>query len=289
MSRTRLTWLSLCLLLVTGCSSQRLAVRFISPVFDPMMQAIFAETDLQVAQSAMESDILLLEGLLRMAPDHRDNRLRLAQLLTGYSLICVEPVAHARAVDFYRRGAEAAGLAFKDPGQCALLTSGTRAEYEQTLRELDRRDHPALFWWAFATGARLRLQLDDPAAIMLLPRVEAVMQWCVEVDPAYFFGGGLLWLGAVAATRPVLLGGDLVAATALFAQAATLNRDQLLLVDVYRARYLCTANFDENGFRVLLRNVIQSEPESEPEHLHLLNSFARSQARTLLETVDEYF
>ncbi|MBC8478617.1 hypothetical protein H8D51_03635 [bacterium] len=290
MTRPALNFLALIIILaISGCSGSRMAVRMVSPAIDPMMMSLFAEEDLQVAQSAMEADIKLLDGLLLMSPRHRDNRLRMAQLLAGYSLLFAEPEDPARAVRFYQRSAEAAGLALRDTDLAGLLLTGTRDDFEQIILKLKSSDREALFWWAFATGARLSLQLDDPATVVLLPRVESVMRWCVEDEPEYFFGGGLLFLGAVAATRPVMLGGDPVLAEEYFARTAAINGQQLWLVDLYRARYLCTATWAAERFVTLLENVIQTDQLPPPEELRLLNSFARQQAARLLERRHDYF
>ena len=134
MTRPALNFLALIIILaISGCSGSRMAVRMVSPAIDPMMMSLFAEEDLQVAQSAMEADIKLLDGLLLMSPRHRDNRLRMAQLLAGYSLLFAEPEDPARAVRFYQRSAEAAGLALRDTDLAGLLLTGTRDDFEQII------------------------------------------------------------------------------------------------------------------------------------------------------------
>jgi len=231
----------------------------------------------------------LLGGLLRMSPAHRENQLRMAQLLAGYCLLFAEPDDKSRAIRLYQRSAEAAGMSMHDSELAQLLLNGTRAEFRQAMETLQTVDREALFWWSFATGGRLSLQLDDPATIIQLPRVEAIMHWCVAEDPDYFFGSGLLFLGAVMATRPLMLGGDLELANEYFDRVASINQGQLWLVDLYRARYVCTASWNEEQFVELLENVIQQEQFPPREDLRLLNSFARSQAVDLLERRHEYF
>jgi hypothetical protein len=275
--------------ILAGCSSSRLAVRLVSPAIDPMMESIFAEEDLQIARSAMEADIKLLGGLLRMSPAHRENHLRMSQLLAGYCLLFAAPDDKSRAIRLYQRSADAAGLSLNDSKLSELLLNGTRAEFRQGMRNLQAQDREALFWWSFATGGRLSLQLDDPATIVQLPRIEAVMSWCVEGDPEYFFGSGLLFLGAVMATRPQMLGGDTELASQYFDRVASINGGQLWLVDLYRARYVCTASWDEEQFVELLENVIHQEQLPPREDLRLLNSFARRQAADLLERRYEFF
>lgn len=274
---------------LAGCSSSRMAVRLVSPAIDPMMESIFAEEDLQIAEGAMEADIKLLGGLLRMSPAHRENQLRMAQLLAGYSLMFAEPDDKKRAIRLYQRSADAASLSMRDRDLPELLLNGTRDQFRQGIEELRVVDRESLFWWSFATGGRLSLQLDDPATIVQLPRVEAVMHWCVQQAPEYFFGSGLLFLGAVMATRPVMLGGDPELANQYFDRVDSINDGQLWLVDLYRARYVCTASWDENQFVELLENLLQQEQLPPREDLRLLNSFARGQAVDLLERRYEFF
>ena len=171
----------LMLVLLTGCSLRQTAMRAVLPVFDDLVSALFAEPNLDLARPALASDIKLIEGL-RVSNDSP----RLAELnamaLTGYALFFCENESMQEAAALYQRATRAA---------CELLEVDpyelSQEEFSSWLKEQDSL--PGLFWAAFPQGLYIRSQLNEPAALFRLPRVEQMLARTQELDPAYFHGG----------------------------------------------------------------------------------------------------
>ncbi|MCK5739599.1 hypothetical protein KAH55_10470, partial [bacterium] len=84
-------------LLLSGCSMQKLTMKAMDPVIDGSMQALFAESDLGIARSAIEVDLKLLDGMLVNQPKNRKLLFFAAQGYTSYALGFVEDESVERA------------------------------------------------------------------------------------------------------------------------------------------------------------------------------------------------
>ena len=60
-------------------------------------------------------------------------------------------------------------------------------------------------------------------AIADLAKIEAMMQFVVQHDPAYFYGGAHFFLGTLYGTRPKMLGGDSAISRKHFEDCLALN------------------------------------------------------------------
>ena len=89
--------LLLILLLSTGCSVQRMAIRSLGGVLDNSMEALYEEKDLELAEQAIASDLKLLEGLIKSDPGNGRLLLLAAQGFASYALGFVEDESPERA------------------------------------------------------------------------------------------------------------------------------------------------------------------------------------------------
>lgn len=269
-------------LLLAGCSLKGAAVRTLTPALDPFLDGLFAEADLELAEPAFATDLHLLEGLRRT----RDNA-RLAELqamaLTGYALLFAEGVDDARAGALYLRARDAGqGLLGVDP---FLMDEEA---FRGWLAEQGDEALPGLFWTAFPYGAWMQLNLGSQEAIFRLPRVEAIVGRCLELDESYFHGAGHLFLGALDCLRPRFVGGDPDRGRERFARAAAAGGQDLLLATLFEARYYCPAALDEARFDEILAGTAGFDLERRPD-LRLLNAWALRQLKGLEARREELF
>jgi len=266
-----------------GCSISRVAVRGMTPALDNFVDALFAEPDLALARGAFEADLHLIAGLRRTSEQERLQELQ-AMALTGYALVYCEGEDNARAAHFYLRA--------RDLGLDLLGTDPFLLEeeaFQSWLAARGKKDLPALFWTAFPYGAWMNLNLDSQEAIFRLPRVEAMVRRCLELDESYFFAAGHLFLGALDCTRPRFVGGDPDKGRARFQQADSLDGDHFLLPLLFEARHYCTASLDEERFDAILA-VLEEDPAPYLRHPQaLLNSWCLQQLRLLRDRREELF
>lgn len=272
----------------SGCSTDRLVARGASPLIERGVSAMNRETDTELARASIPATLKMLETLLLLDPGNVAYRTQAAMGFHGYALGFVEPTDPERARDLYRRARDHALAALEDAGVSRSTLNGDVATLERALAKLDARALPALFWTASAWGKWIELQLDDPARLAELPRVEALMGRVLALDESYYYGGAHLFFGAYYGGRAPMFGGDFARAARHFDRAAELNRNQLLWVDVYRARYLLRQAGERDAFHAALSRVVVAPDGADPE-LNLANALARQAAAALLAREEELF
>ncbi len=273
---------------LSGCSTDRLVARGASPLIDRGVSAMNRETDIELARASIPATLKMLDALLLLDPRNTAYRTQAAMGFHGYALGFVEPTDPERARDLYRRARDHALVALEDAGVSQSTLTGDVAVLEQALATLDVRALPALFWTASAWGKWIELQIDDPARLAELPRVEALMRRVLALDESYYYGGAHLFFGAYYGGRAPMFGGDFTRAAQHFDRAAELNRNRLLWVDVYRARYLLHQAGERDAFHAALSRVLVAPEHDDPE-LNLANALARKAAADLLAREEELF
>ena len=287
-SRAVFTSLAIACLLSSGCSTSQLVARGASPLIDHGVTAMNRETDLELARTSIPANLKMIEALLLADPDSTAYRVQAAMGFYGYALGFVEADDRDRAAALYLRARDHAQAALdREKVTPATLTSNA-AELERALARLDARAVPALFWTASPWGKWIELQLDDPARLAELPRVEALMQRVLALDETYYHGGAHVFFGVYYGGRAPMFGGDFARAARHFDRAAELNRNQFLLVEVYRARYLLRQTGDRAAFHATLNRVLDAPASADPD-LNLANALAKKQATELLSQEEDLF
>jgi hypothetical protein len=246
------------------------------------------ETDLELARASIPANLKMIEALLLADSGNVAYRVQAAMGFYGYALGFVESDDRDRAAALYQRARDHALVALERAGVTQATLTGDAAGLEQALAKLDARAVPALFWTAATWGKWIELQLDDPARLAELPRVEALMQRVLALDETYYHGGAHVFFGAYYGGRAPMFGGDFARAARHFDRAAALSQNRLLLVEVYRARYLLRQMGDRAAFHATLNRVLDAPASSDPD-LNLANALARKQAAVLLTQEEDLF
>jgi hypothetical protein len=206
----------------------------------------------------------------------------------GYAAGFVEDDDPDRATGLYRRAMDHAVAALAAQGVSASILAGDTTQLDAALARLGIRAVPALFWTASAWGKWIERQLDEPARLAELPRVEALMQRVLTLDETYYHGGAHLFFGVYYGGRAPMFGGDFTRAAKEFDQAARISQNRLLLVDVFRAQYLFRQMGDRAAFHAALTRVINAPVSTDPD-LNLANAIAKKKAGKLLAQEDMLF
>lgn len=278
-----LAWLS-----VSGCSTSKLVARGASPLIEHGTTAMNRETDLEIARASIPANLKMIEALLLADPDNVAYRVQAAIGFHGYALGFVESVDPERAIALYQRARDHARVALARSGLPQATLTGDTTALHQALARLDARAVPALFWTASAWGKWIELQLDDPARLDELPRVELLMQRVLELDEAYYHGTVHLFFGAYYGGRAPMFGGDFARAARHFDRVAELSQGRLLMGEVYRARYLLRQMGDRAAFHATLQRVLEAPASADPD-LNLANALARKEATDLLRQEEDLF
>jgi tetratricopeptide (TPR) repeat protein len=279
--------LTLGALVFTGCI-RTIAVSTVGGIVDDGFGAFTEESDLAFAEQALPGNIKLLEVMLKSDPTN-SQMLRLAsEGYISYALAFLEDTDKVRARDFYLRGRDFAFRILREDKELARGLDGTLDDLKSVLATRGTELVPAAFWAAFGWGSSIYLNLTSPDAIGDLPKAEALMDFVVDHDSAYYYGGAHLFLGTLYGSRPKILGGDLEKARAHFEKALRLNRGEFLMTYVYYAKSVAVQSQDEAMFEELLGKVLKA-PDNLLPGARLANQVAKRKAQLLLSRKSDLF
>lgn len=282
----RVIFLLSALLLMSGCSLQKIALKTTSGLFSYGMDALYAEPDLGIAEIAVASNLKLLEGFHLADPKNKNLLEMLTQGYASFSLAFLEETEPERASAIYLRARD---FGFHRLGMTKAFKGGIPAREEDFVKRLPllgKSDLPALFWTAFAWAGWVNLNRDDPQAIFDLSKVKAMMNRVLELDEGFFFGGAHLFWGSINGSIPRMLGGDPEKARESFEHVIELTDGKFLIAYVYYARYYAVSTLDEALFDDLLNKVLAAPMDILPGY-ELMTSLAKRQAESLLAQKDD--
>lgn len=279
-----------CLLLpaLSGCSLQKLAIRSTGRMLDGGFASMMAEDDLVLAKTALESNLKLVEGLIRSDPENERLLLLAAQGFTAYALGFVEDDDPARAVKLYLRGRRYAERWVERKTGVALTEIQRLDRFEAAVAALPPQALPGVFWLGNAWASAAMLRLDDVASISDLPKIETLMRFVLDHDEGFYYGSAHLFFAGYYGGRPRMLGGDPEAARAHLDRQRELTGGRFLLTELFRVKYVAMPSLDEEATRATLEHILTFDLDSAPD-LRLVNRVTQRKARRLLDSLDDYF
>lgn len=306
----RLTSIILAMVLGLGCvscSSRKLMVREFVRMVDNGSPAIEQEDDLLLLAQAMPPNIKLMETLLVNDPNNPDLLLILSKLYGGYAFaileseleahkynrpsvtgVCIPPDQLDDAVArYFKAGAEYAlrSLECRYPDADRQLKRLKSAQV--FMASLDKKDVPALFWYAFNLGGFIQHRLDSVEAMAKAHLVEKAAKRAVDLDPAYYYGNSHLALLVYYASRSPMMGGNPDKARKHFQRHIEMDVGANALREVYWARYVLVQRQEKKAFIKRLSAVVKAYEKDEPSTL--LDRVAAVRAKIYLESADHFF
>jgi hypothetical protein len=270
-----------------GCI-QTLAVRSMADIMDYGFEAFNEESDLQIAQEALGSNLKLIEALIKADPGNEKFLLFAAQGYNAYGLGFAEDDSLERARVFYLR-AKDYGLRILEKNTTfrdALdkdLTTFTRA-----LQSFSKEDVPAVFWTASSWFSYINITRTDVSALAGISKATAMMEFVLHSDSAFYYGGAYLFLGAIEGSTPQMLGGNPVKAKGYFEQSLAINGGKFLLADLYYAETYAVQVQNQELFELLLKKIDDTSTDILPE-ARLANAIAKRKAILLRAKINELF
>lgn len=269
-------------LLLGGCAS--IANKASQRLADNLTAGILEQDDIGIARDGIPSWLLLVDGLVQGDPQNRGLLLAGSRLYGAYAGGFVDDPQRAqrlsaRSFDYARRAACIAA-----PGLCARLD----APFEAFEAELAKTgDVAVLYALASAWAGRIQANSGDWNAIAAIPKVQALLERVVAIDPAHAEGEPYMMLGVLASLRPASLGGQPEQGKAHFEKALAMSGGRNQMVRVLYAQYYARLVFDQALHDRLLGEAIAADPHA--SGLTLVNVIAQERARTLLASGKEYF
>ncbi|MEX0737451.1 MAG: TRAP transporter TatT component family protein [Bacteroidota bacterium] len=274
-------------LVLQGCV-QILAIRTMGGIMDYGFEAFNEESDLQLAQEGMGSNLKLLEALIKGDPENKKFLLLASQGYSAYALAFVEDDSVERARIFYLRGRDFAQRVLHQNARLREAWDKDLDSFRASLNTLSREDVPAVFWTAFGWGSYINVTRHDVSALADLAKVTSMMRFVLEKDPTYYFGGAYLFLGSIEAVTPTMLGGKPEKAKEYFEKAIAASDGKFLMTYVFYAKTYAAQQLEQDLFESLLTKVDDAPLDILPE-ARLPNAVAKRKARLLRDKIAELF
>jgi len=276
--------------LMTGCTSfkENMMVNTAKLMGKHGKSVVNRYPDPEQMRAAMPVMIIQSDMFLEMAPNDPELLLSASELNGGYAMFLQE-TDKKRSAAYYEKAKNYALriLTRNETFQEALGQSDE--EYQEALLSFDKEDVPALFALLSATlGWISTSSADNPAALLDLPKVEAIMDRIMVLDDTYRYGGVHAVMATYHSARPVMFGGNLEKAKFHFEEAFRISERKYLMWLVFYAKYYAFSIQDRDLFVGTLQEVLDAPGNLLPEQ-NLANEIAKTKAAELLEQVDDQF
>src|SRR6056297_575771 len=275
-------------LLVAGCSPTRFMVNQMDPLMEKMNIAVYKNSDVKMVRDAMPAMLIQLDGLIEVSPDNPDLLIRAAEAYYGYSFVFVENKDRARAGRLYNKSFQYALRALKQDKGMKAAFDGSMEAFNAALNDLDASDVPALFWTANSRLSWAGMNIDDPEIFLVLPKIRAMLERCVELDETYQYGAAHTGLGVLYASRSPAQGGKPQKARQAFERAFELSEGRVLLFHLMYAKYYAYQVQDRKLYVETLNKILSTPADVFPE-MAFINSAAKKKARRMLNEVNQVF
>jgi tetratricopeptide (TPR) repeat protein len=287
----RLLVLIVPVLFIWGCSAatrSRMMVDGMEPMLEKMKAAVNKNPDIELLEQAIPASLVQLDGLIEVSPNNTYLLVRGAEANAGYAFAFIIDKDKERAKRYFKKGRDYALRALRQNDDFDKAYDKQIDEFTESLEGFDKEDVPALFFAASTWLQWIGLNLNDPAALMDLGKVEALMQKVLELDDTYMYGSIHASWGAYYAARSKTLGGQPEKAKYHFDEAFRISESKYLPFHYLYARYYAVQMQDRELFVSTLEKVI-SAPENLLPEKNLANEITKRKAKKLLADVDEYF
>jgi len=294
---------SLIFLLTLNCSLEQFVVRKAAGFFSDGLAVFMAESDLDLAEAAMPSNLKLLETMLSKDPENPEILYFASQAYLGYTMAFVEDkgldyefnndklfnLYMQRAKKLYLRGRDFAlkSVIIRNDGKNPFKLRLN--EYKKWLKNnTDKSWVPNLFWTAINWGGAINVDREDLELFAKMAFIIATMERINELDENYFVGGGHLFLGMYYAGLPALYGNNKDKALKHFNRLNQISKNRHLLGKLFQAQFLSVQYEDRPMFDRLIKEILEAPDDLWPEQ-GLINSLAKRKAVRLKANVSEYF
>jgi hypothetical protein len=156
-----------------------------------------------------------------------------------------------------------------------------------TVQTVEADSLAVLYGFATAWAGWIQAHSGDWNAIAEIPRLNELLQYCLQLDENFDHGGAHLYLGVLNSQLPPAVGGKPDIGKQHFEKAIAISQSKNLMAKVLFAEHYARLVFDQTLHDKLLNEVI--EDNGEYEGLILINTLARQRAATLLQQSADFF
>ncbi|MGD2116793.1 MAG: TRAP transporter TatT component family protein [Chromatiales bacterium] len=242
------------------------------------------QDDPDTVRAAIPAYLLLLDGMIRDDPDDPQLLISAAQLYGAFAAGLVEDAERSQRLSEHAKTYAKQALCIELDDLC-VAEANDFGRFTLTLAQVESSDLPVLYAYATSCANWIKNNSGDWNALAQLPRVEAMLQRIIELEPGYARGRAQLYLAVLRSQLPASLGGKPESGRQHFDLALQYSAGRDLMAKVEYARTYARLVFDQKLHDRLLQEVAEADPV-EP-NLTLSNILAQQKAKELLN--DNYF
>jgi len=272
------------LLILSGCG--QLVSNAKQEFAEDLSATMLEQNDPETVKQAVPAYLILVSSMIKGDPDNVELLISGSKLYGAYASVFVEDRGRQKRLSTV--SFDYAHHAFCVYKQAACnIRELSYYEFEQSLKQFNKEDVQVLFALGSAWAGWLQANSADWNAVAELPRIKAIIQRVLELDPAINNGDAYLYMAVMQSFLPPAMGGKPELAKTNFEQAIKVSNGSNLMAKLLYAEKYARLVFDKELHDKLLKEVIDSRIEN--DEMTLINSIAQHKAKRLLAQSDEYF
>jgi hypothetical protein len=270
--------------LLSGCSA--ILSSTTSRLADNLSYAFENHTDVAVVEEATPAYLLMMDALIKDDPENASLLRTAAKLNAAYADIFVKDIERSRLITD-----KALNLAFRaaclDSKKLCNIREKDYNDFKKVIDSCNKNEIAVIYTLGTVWASWIQANQKDWNAVAELPRVEAIMEQVVRLNPNHEDGGAFLYLGTLSTLLPPALGGNPEKGREFFEKAIDISQGKNLYAKVLYAQRYARIIFDKKLHDRLLKEVYDADPNV--EGYTLTNIIAQREAKLLLDTSDDYF
>jgi hypothetical protein len=272
------------LLILSGCG--QLVANAKQEFAEDLSATMLEQNDPETVKQAVPAYLILVSSMIKGDPDNVELLISGSKLYGAYASVFVDERDRKKRLSALSLDYAQHAFCIYKPAACNFREL-SYYEFEQVLKQFNKEDAPVLFALGSAWAGWLQANSADWNAVAELPRIKAIIQRVLELDPLINNGDAYLYMAVMESFLPPAMGGKPELAKKNFEQAIKVSDGENLMARLLYAEKYARLVFDQALHDRLLREVINAKVENNESTL--INSIAQYKARVLLDESNEYF
>jgi len=272
------------LLTLTGCG--QLVSNAKKDFAEDLSATMLEQNDPETVKQAVPAYLILVSSMIKGDPDNVELLISGSKLYGAYASVFVEDRSRKKRLSTLSFDYAHRAFCVNKPAACDIRGL-SYYEFEQSLLQFSKDDVAVLFALGSAWAGWLQAHSADWNAVAELPRIQAIIQRVLELDPTINNGDAYLYMAVMQSFLPPAMGGKPELARKNFEQAIKVSNGSNLMAKLLYAEKYARLVFNRKLHDELLQEVVDERIEHDDSTL--INSIAQYRAKILLEQSDEYF
>jgi hypothetical protein len=193
------------LLILSGCG--QLVSNAKKEFAEDLSATILEQNDPETVRQAVPAYLILVSSMIKGDPDNVELLISGSKLYGAYASVFVEERERKQRLSALSLEYAQHAFCIYTPENCNFRGL-SYYEFEQVLTQFNKEDAPVLFALGSAWAGWLQANSADWNAVAELPRIKAIIQRVLEIDPLINNGDAYLYMAVMESFLPPAMGGQ---------------------------------------------------------------------------------